>query len=1013
MNLKNGMGDFVEVNKPLWKPTAEKIIALRHSNGKDIWVVAHDWMSKSFLSFKFSANGVSDTVFSNVGSFHGDINDIYDSTAIGYMKASPRGDKIAVVKYGVPAVELFNFNRATGEVYGGTTFYLSGKYYLYGAEFSPDGNLLYFSEQNTNEIFRFDLTSPTPEKTLLSYPTGVKGVGAMQIAPNGKIYVTSYGKDYLHAINNPNSKGVLEFVQNSVKVSEELRNKMTTYGLPNFLSDFYYQKLIANVQGACPDELALLTADLQMYSSSAVFEWTGPAFSNPVYGDSIRFPLNDNTIGMYYVKTKLGDNTYYDSIYVNFKDKPTAEIEGALVMCDSGFTILRSKYQKLGYKYFWSNGRTDSEIKVTKAGNYRLKIISEFGCVDSITVSVQSSPPLDIKILGATEFCFGDTIQLKANIEHPKYYYQWSNGAFTSSINVTESGKYWVHVQDIDGCNGSDTINVTVKEKPYIYLNDYKKIFCDGDSTFIEIYNPNSTYVYWWNDENNSTSRIIKKAGKYTIYAANGAGCIDSVNIKIDVLPIPKSKILIAGNFVLCSGEKAVLKAENYSKEYDYLWSNGSTSSEIEVSEEGTYYLTVKNLLGCGTIDSIKIDKSTPFTTIIEKSADKICENSTLVLNLDKLFAKYLWSTGEETASIIIYEPGIYSVTVWDSLGCVGEGSITIEKYIVDIEFLPIHTFKSVCLGEIANLTVELKNINNTEINISEIEVVSENDFLNFKENEIKGKMGINSSKKINFSFNPDTLFEGVYFVKFKINEPCEKWYEFSINASSYINVELSLPNISMLVGVDTCLPIYARLLCKNANSVKMKLIGKIYYNAEYFLVNSSKNLIFENEKVTNNLRYVYFETDSVLISQNSTIVGQLCGVSLVGYTETTPIKFSEINSLTKHVNFDTLPGSLKLESCFLPIRQLVSFIPTTISLNPHPADETSVIKIISEESGLFELTIFNQLAEQVYYTKINKSVKTATPINIPLNLNQKGLYLIELKTENNIYREKFIILDN
>ncbi len=1012
MNLKNGMGDFVEVNKPLWKPTAEKIIALRHTNGEDIWVVGHEWMSKSFLSFKFSKDGVSDTVYSEVGSFHGDINDIYDSTAIGYMKASPRGDRIAVIKYGVPAIEIFRFNRTTGEVSGGQTFYLPEKYYLYGVEFSPDGNLLYVSDQSTTEIFRYDLSAPKPETTLLTYPTGIKGLGAMQIAPNGKIYVTSYGKTYLHAINNPNSKGVLEFVQNSVKVSEDLKEKMTTYGLPNFLSDFYYQKLTANVQGACPDEMAMLTADMHIYSSSTYFEWTGPAFSQPVFGDTIKFLLNDNTIGIYYVKTKIGNETYYDSVYVDYKDKPTAEIEGALVICDSGFTILRSKYQKFGYRYFWSNGRTDSEIKVTKAGNYTLKIISEFGCVDSALVNVELKDKLDVEILGQNEFCFGDTIQLKCSIEHQKYYYQWSNGAFTSSINVTESGKYWVTVQDIDGCVGTDTIEVTVKDKPYIYLNDFKKVFCEGDSTYIEVFNPNSNYVYWWNDDYNNSNRTIKNSGKYTIFAANGAGCLDSVSINIEVIPIPKSKIKIVGNNVLCSGEKVILRAENYNIEYDYLWSNGSTSSEIEVTQEGMYYLTVKNLLGCGTIDSIKIDKSTPFTTTIEKSADYICENSTLILSLDNEFSKYLWSNGEETATISITQAGIYTVTVWDSIGCTGVGSISIEEYNIDVKFLEQYTFKSVCLGEISLLTVELKNVSNTDIEITETDIISENNFLSFNQNDFKGKFGINQTKIINFAFKPDTLFDGAYIVKFKISDPCEKWYEFKLNVSSFINVEVTLPNISMLVGADTCLPIYAKLLCSNANPVKMKLTGKIYYDADYFLVNSSKNLIYENENVLDNLRYVYFETDSVIICQNQSIVGELCGISLVGDTETTPLMFSEINSLTKNVNFDTIQGSIKLENCMLPIRQLKSYTPTSINVNPHPADETSAISIITEEKGILELSIYNQLAEQIFYKQLLKNDKVANPIIIPLNISHKGLYLIQLRTENHIYREKFIILE-
>ncbi len=1009
MNLRNGMGDFVEINKPLWVPNAEKLIAIRHLNGNDVWAVGHEWMSKRFVSFKFSDKGVSDTVFSDVGSFHGDINDQWDSTSIGYMKASPQGDKIAVVKYGVPMVEVFRFNRQTGELYSYLNLYLPNKLYLYGVEFSPNGKLLYVNDQKTTEIFRFDLTEAKPDENVYTYATGIKGLGAMQIAPNGKIYVSSYAKSYLHSINNPNSTGALNFVINSVRVTNDLKNFIPTYGLPNFLNDFFAQKLIANAKGVCRDETVTLTADFRIFSPGTDFEWTGPAFANPVKGDSVQFVLNDNTIGWYKVRAMFENFWYSDSIYINYNEAPIAEIEGNSVICDNGFTFLRSRFQKAGYKYLWSNGKTEAEIKVVGAGIYTLKVFSEAGCVDSASVNVEIKPPMDIEILGKLDLCLGDTVTIRSNIDHPKYKYIWNTGETSSSIVVSTAGVYWVSVTDIEGCTGTDTVEIDVLEKPEISMNEYNRAFCKGDSTFVEVLNPDNSYLYWWSDDSKETSRYLNKTETLILYAANLNGCIDSVVINVESVEIPNAKIKIIGAKVLCANEKAVLRAENYNTEFQYEWSNGSTSSEIEITEPGMYYLYVENFLGCGTVDSILIEKSKPFQTAIISQTDTLCSGIPITLSLSDNYFKYLWSTGETSANIKVDKAGLYKVEVWDTLGCSGNAEIEIYEYDIKLEYDNELFMESVCLGELSEKSFSIKNTGNSKINISEFEIIGINNFM--KINNLIGEINASSSKEVKVSFIPDSLFDGNYLVNFKIDYPCEKWMQFKVSANSFIYVELSLPEIYAEVGVDTCIPIYAKLICKNAKDITAKIKGKISYQADYFLVNSAKNLKFNNEAVVNGLRYVSFESDSIKISQNKSLIGELCGITLVGSTEKIPLDFADLNSLTNNLFFDSLPGSLTLENCMLPLRGIKLFEPTKIFIAPHPADESSKITIQTSETGNFELLIFNQFGEQINSFKFTKSNSNSEIIAISPNLQSNGLYILKLISEKSTQFEKMIFM--
>ena len=41
MTLNNGYGDVTNKNTPLFSPSTEKVTAVRHANGTDIWVIGH------------------------------------------------------------------------------------------------------------------------------------------------------------------------------------------------------------------------------------------------------------------------------------------------------------------------------------------------------------------------------------------------------------------------------------------------------------------------------------------------------------------------------------------------------------------------------------------------------------------------------------------------------------------------------------------------------------------------------------------------------------------------------------------------------------------------------------------------------------------------------------------------------------------------------------------------------------------------------------------------------------
>ncbi|MBP6977217.1 MAG: gliding motility-associated C-terminal domain-containing protein [Bacteroidales bacterium] len=148
------------------------------------------------------------------------------------MKTSPDGSKLALVIYGKNVVELFDFNNQTGRV-GDHVYFTTDKVnYAYCLEFSPDGSKLYVStyvpinELYRSYIYQFDLASlpgdPFQDKEIIT--SSVDSVYAgMQLAPDGKIYISAISKDgltrykSLSVIENPNRPGAdCNFVQEGI-----------------------------------------------------------------------------------------------------------------------------------------------------------------------------------------------------------------------------------------------------------------------------------------------------------------------------------------------------------------------------------------------------------------------------------------------------------------------------------------------------------------------------------------------------------------------------------------------------------------------------------------------------------------------------------------------------------------------------------------------------------------------------------------------------------------------------
>ncbi len=105
-----------------------------------------------------------------------------------------------------------------------------------------------------------------------------------------------------------------------------------------------------------------------------------------------------------------------------------------------------------------------------------------------------------------------------------------------------------------------------------------------------------------------------------------------------------------------------------------YLWSNGETTQTATALCAGTYTVTVTDASGSPSIGTVTID-APPAIQLIPTITDASCATcsdgslSLAVTGGSGVFS-FLWGTGDTANAISNLLPGVYAVTVTDSLGC-------------------------------------------------------------------------------------------------------------------------------------------------------------------------------------------------------------------------------------------------------------------------------------------------------------------------------------------------------
>ena len=158
-------------------------------------------------------------------------------------------------------------------------------------------------------------------------------------------------------------------------------------------------------------------------------------------------------------------------------------------------------------------------------------------------------------------------------------------------------------------------------------------------------------------------------------------GCYDTTNFYIFVNPLP---ILDIGDQVVCLDNLPLIVDANTGIDTDtYLWSTGETTSSIEITEIGNYWLKVTTMNGCESSESFNVSESESatieFTEVLDFSDPN---NITITLSGIGDYI-YILDDGEPQESNVFEHVslGYHIITIIDLNGC---APITKEVLVID-----------------------------------------------------------------------------------------------------------------------------------------------------------------------------------------------------------------------------------------------------------------------------------------------------------------------------------------
>ena len=256
----------------------------------------------------------------------------------------------------------------------------------------------------------------------------------------------------------------------------------------------------------------------------------------------------------------------------------------------------------------------------------------------------------------------------------------------TPDINVCYDGKSSTAIA-IELLNaGTDTIFHL--QLGWFYANDQM-----GSVSWTGTIAPNATQTV------NLTNLSFSNSGDYTVslWAKIGAADQDASNdsIAVNVHVYQPFQVNVLADTTVCKNTNVQVSLPSGFNSYQ--WSNGSSSSSTVLNSSGNHVVTITDLNGCASVDSMDL-QSFAFPSSLLPGDTILCDGVILSPIVEAGYLQYAWSKGDSGSIVSIDQEGDYSLTVIDTMGCSYSDTMNVQYRALPNPSTP--TQVSICNGD-------------------------------------------------------------------------------------------------------------------------------------------------------------------------------------------------------------------------------------------------------------------------------------------------------------------------
>ena len=346
------------------------------------------------------------------------------------------------------------------------------------------------------------------------------------------------------------------------------------------------------------------------------------------------------------------------------------------------------------YSYNWNNGQNTNTATGLNTGNYTVTVSDANGCTLSSTLVVNGLPGPSIdNISTSNALCFGEangSAQVQVSSGSAPYNYAWSNGSITPSANGLNAGNYAVTVTDNFGCTDADVFTIQEPQVLSATTQPLQMVSCFGGndgSANTNALGGTSPYAYTWSSGANTITANNLSAGTYSVIITDLNGCTEVQSTTITeptLLALTQNSATMVSCFGGSNGA-AQYAANGGTSPYQYLWSNGITTTNNTNLTAGNYTIVLTDAKGCTSTSSVNISQPSLLAFNPSAITNVNCFSgndgqATVSSNGGIPPYSYQWSNGSANATLQNLIAGNYSVIVTDVNGCTSNQTIQVTQ---------------------------------------------------------------------------------------------------------------------------------------------------------------------------------------------------------------------------------------------------------------------------------------------------------------------------------------------